>query len=159
MPDNDRQTSTRKKRASGANDASDYAESDASDYPPPPKKRARASTAKAKASDGASGGDATTAEARALVASILKAPTSFTLPVNDDPRHHLLLLAKYANSLELSNAAAAGTVGTVSVKKSPEQLVTAAESLRKACRSQIKKQMTVCERELGAQNNAYLTSA
>lgn len=136
MSDDERQGTSRKKRASAANEASDYAESDGSDFAaPPPKKRARASTTKSKAT--VAGNDAPAAEAKALLARILAAPTSFTLPAEEDPHHALRILATYAKSLESAVVAAAP------VKKSPEQLEVAAEKLRKACRSQIKKQIKV----------------
>lgn len=129
-------TASKQKRSSDASE--DYAESDGSyaPAPTPAKKRARTSTASKAAED-----TAVTA-GRDLVAHILAKPSSFALADNEDPTNVILTLAKYARSLENASSGT-GTGALAPSKPSPEQIAVAAEKLRKAACSQIRKQMTV----------------
>lgn len=130
-------TASRQKRSSDASEE-DYAESDGSyapvPAPAPAKKRARTSTA-SKATE-----DTTVTEGRDLVAQILAKPSSLALADNEHTTNVILTLAKYARFLE--NASSGGGALAPS-KPSPEQIAVAAEKLRKAACSQIKKQMAV----------------
>ncbi|EED80037.1 predicted protein [Postia placenta Mad-698-R] len=97
-----------------------------------PAKKARASTAHASAA--------------ALVHTILADPDAFPIP--DDAaavRASFGALAEYARSLEGAGAAAISNAGSSTVRaKTKEELETAAEKIRKAAHSGIRKQMTRC---------------
>ena len=126
-----------KKRASDVNEQ-ESAGSDGS-YSPvdvPAKKRARNSASTKSASKGVD-----VEQGRDLVTRILVNSTSSALTDNEDPMDALLLVAKYARYLENMVVASASQVAAA--KPSPEQIHAAAEKLRKAACSQIRKQMTV----------------
>lgn len=95
-----------------------------------PAKKARASTAHASAA--------------ALVHTILADPDAFPIP--DDAvavRASFAALAEYARSLEGAGAAAISNAGSSTVRaKTQEELEAAAEKIRKAAHSGIRKQMT-----------------
>lgn len=74
-----------------------------------------------------------------VVQTILDEGTKYLLPENDDDIvKSFIALAEYARSLEEQVAATKPKV------KAPEDLEAAAQKLRKAAVSGIKKQMTVC---------------
>jgi len=121
---------TTKKRVSDANE--DEYEHSGDAYSPksvPTKKRARTS----KSTKSNTETTVNVEGGRDLVTRILANPTSPTLTNKEDPMHALLLVAQYARHLE--NVARASTPQ----KLSKEQILAAAEKLRKAARSQIKK--------------------
>lgn len=125
---------TTKKRVSDANE--DECEHSDDDYSPksvPTKKRARTS----KSSKSNTETTVNVEGGRDLVTRILANPTFPILTDKEKPMDPLLLVAQYARYLE--NVASASTPP----KLSKEQILAAAEKLRKAARSQIKKQMTV----------------
>ncbi|KAL0578784.1 hypothetical protein V5O48_003196 [Marasmius crinis-equi] len=79
----------------------------------------------------------TNKKAHLMVDAILADASNYPIPSDDDlARSSLVELAKYARSLE------AVIAGSKPKEKSPEELDAAAEKLRVAARSGIKKQMT-----------------
>lgn len=119
---------TTKKRVSDSDDEEDAEFDDL--YTPtgvPTKKRARTSKTERVNPE----------EGRDLVTRILANPGSPALTDNEDPMNSLLLVAKYARHLETM------TVASAPAKPSEDQILAAANKLRKAAYSQIKKQMTV----------------
>lgn len=95
---------------------------------------------KSDASAGASSKRTRLANAAAAetVEDILSEPESYTIPQDEDAARQLLLeLAQYARSLELEIS------GTKPKVKTAEEIDGAAEKLRSAARSGIRKQMTV----------------
>jgi hypothetical protein len=127
---------TTKKRVSDANEE-EYEHSD-DEYSPknaPKKKRAR--TSKSSKSTTETTSTVNVEDGRDLVARIMTNPTSPILTDKEKPMEALLLVAQYARYLE--NVAN----GLTPPKLSKEQILAAAEKLRKAARSQIKKQMIV----------------
>ncbi|KAH9950921.1 hypothetical protein B0H21DRAFT_776327 [Amylocystis lapponica] len=81
------------------------------------------------------------ASAITLVNDILADPQGFPLDDDDDAvRQSLVDLAQYARALE--GAAASGSGSAQKAKRTPEELEEAAEKVRKAAHSGIKKQMT-----------------
>lgn len=106
--------------------------------PPPPAKRSRS--------------NASNAAAVALVNSILANPKGYPISGNEDVvRKSLVDIATYARSLEqqlagpIAGSSSMGAAAPVAAKpaRTPAQLEEAAEKLRKAAVSGIKKQMSV----------------
>lgn len=110
-----------------------------------------ATATKKRKSDGASGASKKArvtdenAAARALVSTILKDTEGYEAP--SDAREALVELAIYARSLE--QAANKGGDASTKVAKTPEQIEAAAEKIRRAAASGIKKQMTVSSKWMG----------
>ncbi|KAG7088075.1 hypothetical protein E1B28_012106 [Marasmius oreades] len=95
------------------------------------------STSRKRKSDSDAPTDTSAKKARLMVDAILADASNYPIPADDaDARDSFIVLAKYARSLEEMVS------GSKPKELSPEELEAAAEKLRVAARSGIKKQMT-----------------